>query len=120
MRLGSLRLSDYITLVSKRANHEGKDGEIMVREVMLTEYVREILQTAKYLPGEDCDCVVAFAESLPGCVTQGDNFEGARQLLIDAIELWVLSAVKDGDELPIVNGCKLAVSGPSKTEAVSA
>lgn len=92
----------------------------MVRKVMLTEYVHEILQNAKYMPGEDCDCIIAFAEVLPGCMTQGDTFEGARELLIDAIELWVLSAIKDGDDVPIVNGCKLAISGPSKMETMNA
>jgi predicted RNase H-like HicB family nuclease len=91
----------------------------MARKVMLTEYVREILQSAKYMPGEDCDCIIAFAEALPGCMTQGDTYEGARELLIDAIELWVLSAIKDGDKLPIINGCELAVSGSSKLEAMS-
>ena len=87
----------------------------MVKKVMLTEYVREILQSAKYMPGEDCDCIIAFVEALPGCVTQGGTFEGARELLIDAIELWVLSAIKDGDELPVINGCELAISGMSQT-----
>ena len=92
----------------------------MAKEVTFRKYVREILQHAAYRPCEDSDCVIAFAEVLPGCVTQGDTFEAARELLIDAIELWVLSAVKDGDDLPIVNGFKLAVSGPPEAEAVNA
>ena len=39
-------------------------------------------------------------------------FEDARELLSDAIETWVLSAVKDGETLPVVDGCRLAVMEP--------
>ena len=53
-------------------------------------------------------------------MTQGVTFEKARESLIDAIELWVLSAIKDGDDLPVVNGCKLAVPGLPEAEAVNA
>ena len=79
----------------------------MGREVSFREYVREVLQHAAYKPCEDSGCIIAFTEVLPGCMTQGDTFERARELLIDAIELWVLSAIKDGDDLPVINGCKL-------------
>lgn len=60
------------------------------------EYVHELLKTAVYERGEDLPCIVAHAPGLPGCVTQDDNFEEARELLIDAVETWVLSALKDG------------------------
>ncbi len=89
-------------------------------EVSFREYVRAVLQHAEYRPCEDSACVIAVAGVLPGCMTQGDTFEDARELLIDAIELWVLSAIKDGDVLPVVNGCKLALSGPGEAEAVNA
>jgi len=76
--------------------------------VSFREYVQEILKTAEYKPCEDSDCVVAIAKVLPGCMTQGRNVEEARDLLIDAIETWILSAIKDGEDLPEVNGCRLA------------
>jgi predicted RNase H-like HicB family nuclease len=41
---------------------------------------------------------------------QGRTFEEAREDLIDAIELWVMSALMDGDEIPVINGCRLAPS----------
>lgn len=84
------------------------------KAVSFREYVREILKTSTYKPGEDKPCVVAFAEVLPGCITQGDSFEDAREQLVDAIETWVLSAVKDGDPLPVINGLGLALSEPTE------
>jgi predicted RNase H-like HicB family nuclease len=72
-------------------------------------YVSEVLKTARYEAGEDLDCVVAIAESLPGCMTQGESLEEARELLIDAIETWILSAIKDGEPLPELDGMVLAI-----------
>ena len=81
-----------------------------MKAVSFREYVQEILKTAEYKPCEDYNCVVAIARALPGCMTQGRNVEEARELLIDAIETWILGAIKDGDDLPEVNGCRLAFS----------
>jgi predicted RNase H-like HicB family nuclease len=92
----------------------------MAKDVTFREFVREILQNATYKPCEDSDCIIALVEVLPGCMTQGDTFEEARELLIDAIELWILSALRDGDDIPVVNGCRLAVSGPPEAEAMNA
>jgi predicted RNase H-like HicB family nuclease len=52
----------------------------------------------------------AEVPDLPGCFVQGRTFEEAREDLIDAIELWVMSALMDGDEIPVINGCRLAVT----------
>ena len=81
-----------------------------MKAVSFREYVQEILKTAEYKPCEDYNCVVAIARALPGCMTQGRSVEEARELLIDAIETWILGAIKDGDDLPEVNGCRLAFS----------
>jgi len=72
------------------------------------QYVREILRTARYTMDDQTGCVVAMTSVLPGCMTQGDDFEEARENLIDAIELWVTVALREGEELPEVNGVKLA------------
>jgi len=79
-----------------------------MRLVSFREYVKAIMRTAKYKPCEKLDCVVAWVKALPGCMTQGRDYEEARELLIDAVETWILSAVKDGEDLPEVNGCRLA------------
>jgi len=86
----------------------------MARAVSFREYVREILNNARYQPCEDGAGFVAVVDALPGCMTQGGTFEDTRELLIDAIETWVLSALKDGEALPVVNGCGLAIAEPEK------
>ena len=94
------------------------------RLVTLREYVQEALKNAVYEKGEVLDVIIAEVPDLPGCFVQGRNFEEAREDLIDAIELWVMSALMDGDEIPVINGCRLAVtvqrgkaSGASKRKA---
>jgi|ADurb_Gel_03_Slu_FD_contig_51_1733788_length_622_multi_1_in_0_out_0_1 predicted RNase H-like HicB family nuclease len=91
----------------------------MTRIVSLREYVREILNTAKYQPCEDGPGFVAMVEVLPGCMTQGSTFEDTRELLIDAVETWLLSALKDGVSLPVVNGCRLAITESSEEPEVA-
>lgn len=86
----------------------------MTRGVSFREYVREILNTARYEPCESGSGFVAVADVLPGCMTQGETLEDTRDLLIDAIETWILSAIKDGETLPVVKGSILAVAGQGK------
>ena len=80
------------------------------RLVTLREYVQEALKNAVYEKGEVLDVIIAEVPDLPGCFVQGRTFEEAREDLIDAIELWVMSALMDGDEIPVINGCRLAVT----------
>ena len=81
-----------------------------MKYVGFKEYVREILKTAEYKRDPEVDCVVAIASVLPGCMTQGDNFEEARDNLVDAIELWIPVGLREGEELPLVNGVKLVTA----------
>jgi predicted RNase H-like HicB family nuclease len=82
----------------------------MAMAVSLREYVREILNTAEYRSCEDGPGFVGIVGVLPGCMTQGGTFEDTRELLIDAIETWILSALKEGQLLPVVNGRGLAIA----------
>jgi predicted RNase H-like HicB family nuclease len=68
------------------------------------------LKNAVYEKGEVLDVVVAEAPDLPGCLTQGATIEEARENLIDAIEVWIMSGLQSGEELPVVNGCQLAIT----------
>jgi predicted RNase H-like HicB family nuclease len=81
------------------------------RPVTLREYVAEALKNAVYEKGEVLDVMVAEAPDLPGCLTQGATIEEARENLIDAIEVWIMSGLQSGEELPVVNGCQLAITG---------
>src|SRR5438876_12444976 len=80
------------------------------RRVSLADYLAEILKNAAYEKGEKLDVIVAEAPDLPGCLTQGATFEEARENLVDAIEFWLLSGLRSGQDPPVVNGCRLAVA----------
>ncbi len=80
------------------------------RSVSLSEYVAEVLKNATYEKGEQLDVIVAEAPDLPGCVTQAANVEEARESLTDAIEVWLMSGLRNGADPPIVNGRRLAIS----------
>lgn len=75
-----------------------------MKRVSFHEFVSEVLKNAEYRKGKDSNCIVAIAPDLPGCITQGDNFEEARENLIDAVELWLTSSLRDGEQIPPVSG----------------
>lgn len=79
-----------------------------MKAVTFREYVIEVLKNAVYEKGESSNVIIAEAPDLPGCFTQGKNFEEARENLIDAIELWITVGLRKGEEMPVVNGCHLA------------
>jgi predicted RNase H-like HicB family nuclease len=81
-----------------------------LRSVSLGDYVAEVLKNAVYEKGEQFDVIVAEAPDLPGCMTQGATFEEARENLVDAIEVWLMSGLRSGDDPPVVNGCRLAIT----------
>jgi len=83
-----------------------------IKEISFREYVHEVLKNAIYEPDHSLKIpgVAAEAPDLLGCFTQGENFEDARENLIDAIELWIMAGLKNGEKMPIVNGCYLAMS----------
>jgi hypothetical protein len=79
------------------------------RRGSLSEYLGEVLRNSVYEKGEQLDVIVAEAPDLPGCLTQGATFEEARENLVDAIEVWLLSGLRSGEDPPVVNGCRLAI-----------
>lgn len=85
----------------------------MPKSVSFSVYAREVLNTARYEPCKDGPGFVAVVDALPGCMTQGRTVENTRELLIEAIETWLLSALKDGAFLPVVNDCTLAMEEAS-------
>src|SRR5438132_10298458 len=84
------------------------------RRGSLPDYMAEILKNAEYEKGEKLDVIVAEAPDLPGCLTQGATFEEARENLVDAIEVWLMSGLRSGQDPPLVNGCRLAVAAPAR------
>src|SRR3989440_12171017 len=80
------------------------------RPVSLRHYVSEVLKNAVYEKGERLDVIVAEAPDLPGCLTQGKTVEEARKNLVDAIEVWLMSGLRSGEDPPVVNGRRLAIT----------
>ena len=80
----------------------------------LADYMAEVLKNAVYEKGEQLDVIVAEAPDLPGCMTQGATIEEARENLVDAIEVWLMSGLRSGEDPPVVNGCCLAISAATR------
>src|SRR5687767_7317128 len=80
------------------------------RRGTLADYIAEILKNAVYEKGEQLDVIIAEAPDLPGCITQGATIEEARENLVDAIEVWVMSGLRSGEDPPVVNDCRLAIT----------
>jgi predicted RNase H-like HicB family nuclease len=85
------------------------------RRASFSDYITEVLKNAVYEKGEQLDVIVAEAPDLPGCVTQAKTFEEARKNLVDAIEVWLLSGLRSGEDPPIVNGCRLAITSAPRS-----
>ncbi|OGF54593.1 MAG: hypothetical protein A2Z21_06800 [Candidatus Fraserbacteria bacterium RBG_16_55_9] len=70
---------------------------------------------AKFTPNED-DTWTVEIPVLPGCVTWGETRSEAVEMAKDAIEAWVLTALRFRDEIPEVDGCVLqyAVDQPAR------
>ena len=81
-----------------------------MRLVSFNEYLKEILKNATYQEDAELGCIVAIASSLKGCMTQGNNFEEARENLIDAIEVWIMAGLMEGEIMPEINGVQLAIT----------
>ena len=44
---------------------------------------------------------IVTVPALPGCVTEGDTLEEAREMAVDAIKCYCESLLKDGEPLPV-------------------
>lgn len=55
--------------------------------------------TVIFEPAEEGGFTVTVP-ALPGCVTEGDTYEEAREMAVDAIKGYIESLVKDGEPVP--------------------
>jgi antitoxin HicB len=74
--------------------------------VSFEQYVRLALSHARYTQNADGTWTVEIP-ILPGCITWGETRDEAVEMARDAIEAWVLTALRFGDELPEIDGCVL-------------
>lgn len=74
--------------------------------VRLAEYIEEAVRHA-VIECEPDGCTVIVPE-LDGCVTFGETPEEAIENLRDAVEAWVLTAIRFGDPVPPLGDFELA------------
>jgi predicted RNase H-like HicB family nuclease len=67
------------------------------------EYVRLALSYADYSQNEDESWTVEIPV-LPGCVTWGDTRSEAALMAEDAIQGWLVLALRFGDVIPLLDG----------------
>lgn len=72
-------------------------------KVNFEQYVRLTLSHAEFHQNEDNTWAVEVPV-LPGCVTWGATRGEAVEMAKDAIEAWVLTALRFGDNLPVIDG----------------
>ena len=79
--------------------------EVKVK-VNFEQYVRLALSHAKFSQNEDGSWTVQIPV-LPGCVTWGATRSEAVEMAKDAIEAWIMTALRFRDEVPVIDGCSL-------------
>jgi predicted RNase H-like HicB family nuclease len=75
---------------------------------MLTDYIQAAMRQAKYEILEDG----TYYGEIPPCqgvITNADNLEECREMLLDALETWILYGLKFGDEIPVIDGININV-----------
>lgn len=70
------------------------------------EYVRLALTYAEFTQNEDGGWTVEVPV-LPGCVTWGESRAEAALMAEDAVHGWLVTALRFGDEIPLIDGYSL-------------
>lgn len=93
----------------------------MAKPLSWNEYVRLALSYAVFAANEDGGWTVEIPV-LPGCVTWGETRSEAAVMAEDAVHGWLVTALRFGDPIPIIDGYGLSYVDdyPGGTEAVHA
>jgi len=82
--------------------------------VPFNKYVQLALSHAVFTEDEHGAWTVEIP-TLPGCVTWGETREEAVEMALDAVEGWVLTALRFSDEIPVIDGCALHYASDLQT-----
>ena len=74
-----------------------------MKSLTWNNFVRLALSYAIFSPNEDGSWTVEIPV-LPGCVTWGETRAEAASMAEDAVQGWLLTAVRFGDEIPLIDG----------------
>ena len=75
-------------------------------KVNFEQYVRLALSHSQFSQNQDGSWTVEVPV-LPGCVTWGKTRSEAVEMAKDAAEAWVLTALRFGDGIPLIDGNSL-------------
>lgn len=79
----------------------------MLRPLTWNEYVRLALSYAVFSRNEDASWTVEIPV-LPGCVTWGETRAEAAIMAEDAVQGWLMTALRFGDEAPVLDNHSLS------------
>ena len=82
------------------------------------EYVRLLLSYAVFTPNDDESWTVEVP-GLPGCVTWGQTRADSAQMIEDAMEGWLVTALRFGDPIPVVDGVTMAHAPDAQWDEVA-
>lgn len=88
------------------------------QKVAFEAYVRLALSHAQFAQNEDGSWTVEVPV-LSGCVTWGETRGEAVEMAKDAIEAWILIALRFGDEIPEIDHCTLQYTVDQPTRITS-
>ena len=78
-----------------------------MKSLSWNDYVRLALSYAEFSPNEDKSWTVEIPV-LPGCVTWGKTRAEAAMMAEDAVQGWLVTALRFGDEIPLIDGYGLS------------
>ena len=81
-------------------------GVEQANRITFEQYVRLALSHARFSLNEDTSWTVEVPV-LPGCISWGMTRREAVEMAKDAIEAWIITALRFGDEIPAIDGCYL-------------
>ncbi len=85
-----------------------------------SDYVKLALSYAVFTQNEDSSRTVEIPV-LPGCITSGRTRSEAALMAEDAIQGWLVTAIRFNDDIPLIEGYSLAnVDDGAAKEAVGA
>ena len=74
---------------------------------MLTEYLKEAMERARYEIIEDQEPFYGEVAELPGVWSTGKTLEECRRNLASALEDWLLFSIAQGLPIPAIGGIQL-------------
>jgi predicted RNase H-like HicB family nuclease len=74
---------------------------------MITEYIQEALNRAKYEMIEDDEPFYGEIPDLPGVWATGKTLEKCREQLKEVVEGWILLSVRKGMPIPPLGECEI-------------